>query len=61
MNIELVDVDFAEFADVDYVFIGAPVWWQKLSWVIEDFVASNDFSNKTIIPFGTSASSGYTL
>ena len=61
VNIELVDVDFAEFADVDYVFIGAPVWWQKLSWVIEDFVASNDFSNKTIIPFGTSASSGYTL
>lgn len=61
VNIELVDVDFAEFADVDYVFIGAPVWWQKLSWVIEDFVASNDFSNKIIIPFGTSASSGYTL
>lgn len=61
VNIELVDVDFAEFADADYVFIGAPAWWQKLSWVIEDFVASNDFSNKTIIPFGTSASSGYTL
>lgn len=61
VNIELVDIDFAEFANADYVFIGAPVWWQKLSWVIEDFVASNDFSNKTIIPFGTSASSGYTL
>lgn len=61
VNIELVDVDFAEFANADYVFIGAPVWWQELSWVIEDFVASNDFSNKTIIPFGTSASSGYTL
>lgn len=61
VNIELVDVDFEEFANADYVFIGAPVWWQELSWVIEDFVASNDFSNKTIIPFGTSASSGYTL
>lgn len=61
VNIELVDVDFEEFADADYIFIGAPVWWQELSWVIEDFVASNDFSNKTIIPFGTSASSGYTL
>ena len=61
VNIELVDVDFEEFADADYVFLGAPVWWQELSWVIEDFVASNDFSNKTIIPFGTSASSGYTL
>lgn len=61
VNIELVDVDFEEFANADYVFIGAPVWWQELSWVIEDFVASNNFSNKTIIPFGTSASSGYTL
>ncbi len=61
VNIELVNVDFEEFADADYVFIGAPVWWQELSWVIEDFVASNDFSNKTIIPFGTSASSEYTL
>lgn len=61
VNIELVDVDFEEFANADYVFIGAPVWWQELSWVIEDFVASNDFSNKTIIPFGTSANSGYTL
>lgn len=40
VNIELVDVDFEEFADADYVFIGAPVWWQELSWVIEDFVAS---------------------
>lgn len=61
VNIELVNVDFEEFANADYVFIGAPVWWQELSWVIEDFVASNDFSNKTIIPFGTSASSRYTL
>ena len=61
VNIELVDVDFEEFADADYVFLGAPVWWQELSWVIEDFVASNDFSNKTIIPFGTSTSSGYRL
>lgn len=37
VNIELVDVDFEEFANADYVFIGAPVWWQELSWVIEDF------------------------
>ena len=34
VNIELVDVDFEEFADADYVFLGAPVWWQELSWVI---------------------------
>ena len=61
VNVELETTDFDGFDDANYVFLGAPVWWQKLSWVIEDFVASNDFSNKTIIPFGTSASSGYTL
>ncbi len=61
VNVELVNTHFDEFDDADYIFLGAPVWWQQLSWVIENFVAENDFSNKTIIPFGTSASSGFNL
>ncbi len=61
VNVELKNTKFDEFADADYVFLGAPVWWQQLSWVIENFVSDNDFSNKTIIPFGTSASSGFNL
>lgn len=61
VDVELVTTDFGGFEDADYVFLGAPVWWRQLSWVIENFVADNDFSNKTIIPFGTSASSGYDL
>lgn len=61
VNVELTNTSFAEFAEASYIFLGAPVWWQQLSWVIENFVSENDFSNKTIIPFGTSASSSFNL
>ncbi len=61
VNVELSTTSFDEFASAQYIFLGAPVWWQQLSWVIENFVADNDFSNKTIIPFGTSASSSFNL
>ncbi len=61
VNVKLKNTKFDEFDDADYVFLGAPVWWQQLSWVIENFVSDNDFSNKTIIPFGTSASSNFNL
>ncbi len=61
VNVELETTDFDGFDDANYVFLGGPVWWQELSWVIENFVADNDFSSKTIIPFGTSASSSYNL
>lgn len=60
-EVELENVDFKEFADADYIFLGAPVWWMELSWVVEDFVSRNDFSNKAIVPFGTSSSSSFTL
>ncbi len=61
VNVELTTTSFEEFDSANYIFLGAPVWWQQLSWVIENFVAENDFSNKTIIPFGTSASSSFNL
>ena len=56
---ELVNVNFEEFEDSDYIFLGAPVWWGELSWVINDFVLSNDFTGKTIIPFATASSSNF--
>lgn len=59
-HVELKNVTFEGFLEADYIFLGAPVWWQELSWVVDDFVKLNDFSNKTIIPFATSASSNYT-
>lgn len=61
VNVELTTTSFDEFEEATYIFLGAPVWWQQLSWVIENFVSENNFSNKTIIPFGTSASSSFNL
>lgn len=58
-HVELVSTTIENFSSYDYVFLGAPVWWQELSWVINDFVIDSDFTGKTIIPFGTSASSGF--
>lgn len=61
VNTELTTTSFDEFESSTYIFLGAPVWWQQLSWVIENFVKDNDFSGKTIIPFGTSSSSSFNL
>ena len=61
VQVDLVTTDFDGFDEADYIFLGAPVWWQELSWVIEDFVSENDFTGKTIIPFGTSSASQFTL
>lgn len=58
-HVELTNVNFAGFDDAKYIFLGAPVWWQELSWVVDDYLKLNDFSGKTIIPFATSSSSGY--
>lgn len=59
-HVELESTTFDGFSEAKYIYIGAPVWWQELSWVIDDFIKDNDFSGKTIIPFATSASSSYT-
>ena len=46
------------WADYDKVFIGYPIWWGIAAWPVNNFVKSNDFSGKTVIPFCTSSSSG---
>ena len=46
------------WADYDTVFIGYPIWWGIAAWPVNNFVKSNDFSGKTVIPFCTSTSSG---
>lgn len=60
-HVELKNTSFEGFDTAEYIFLGAPVWWQELSWVVDDFIKLNDFSNKTIIPFATSASSGFSI
>ena len=40
------------------MYIGYPIWWGIAAWPVNGFVSANDFSNKTVIPFCTSSSSG---
>jgi len=42
----------------DIIFLGYPIWWDEAPHIIYTFIESYDFSNKTIVPFCTSASSG---
>ena len=42
----------------DYVFLGYPIWWSEEPRIIDTFLESYDFSDKTVIPFCTSGSSG---
>lgn len=49
-----------DLSQYDTIFIGYPIWWGEAPNIIYNFLEqnSNNFENKTIIPFCTSASSG---
>ncbi len=57
-NVELVSTEVAGWDSYDTVFIGYPIWWGEAAWVVDNFVKGNDFTDKTVIPFCTSSSSG---
>lgn len=40
------------------VYIGYSIWWGDALRIMSTFVESYDFSDKTVIPFCTSGSSG---
>lgn len=56
--VELTSAAVDNWDDYDTVFIGYPIWWGIAAWPTSSFVAANDFSGKTVIPFCTSSSSG---
>ena len=45
-------------AQYDTVFVGFPIWWYQAPRIIETFLESYDFSDKTVVPFATSGGSG---
>ena len=51
-----ITVSVENITDYDTVFVGYPIWWDEAPAMIATFLADNDFSGKTIIPFCTSAS-----
>ncbi len=57
-NVELISTTVDNWDSYDTVFIGYPIWWGIAAWPIDNFIKDNDFSDKTIIPFCTSSSSG---
>ncbi|MDE5917006.1 MAG: hypothetical protein K2G62_02635 [Oscillospiraceae bacterium] len=46
--------------DYDIIYLGYPIWWGEEPRIIDTFLEAYDFSDKTIIPFATSGSSGIT-
>lgn len=56
-NVELVSAAVEDWESYDTVFIGYPIWWHIAAWPVDGFIAANDFTGKTVIPFCTSSSS----
>lgn len=56
--VELTQTSVENWDEYDTVFIGYPIWWGIAAWPVNEFVANNDFTGKTVIPFATSSSSG---
>ena len=57
-NVELVSSSVDNWDEYDTVLIGYPIWWGIAAWPVDTFVKANDFTEKTVIPFCTSSSSG---
>ncbi len=57
-DVELTTTTVENWEDYDTVFIGYPIWWGIAAWPTDTFVKANDFSDKTVIPFCTSSTSG---
>ena len=57
-DVELVSTTVPDWESYATVFIGYPIWWGIAAWPVDGFVAANDFTGKTVIPFCTSSSSG---
>ena len=47
-----------DISKYDYIFVGFPIWWYREPSIIDTFMESYSFSDKIVIPFATSGSSG---
>lgn len=56
--VELAESTVSNWESYDTIFIGYPIWWGIAAWPVDGFIAANDFTGKTVIPFCTSSSSG---
>lgn len=56
--VTLVEDTVENWDSYETVFVGYPIWWGIAAWPVDGFIAANDFTGKTVIPFCTSSSSG---
>ena len=45
-------------SEYNVIYLGFPIWWYTAPTIINTFLESDDFSDKIIVPFATSGSSG---
>lgn len=45
----------------DIIFVGTPVWWYTMASPVKTFLAKNDFTGKTIVPFCTHGGGGASM
>ena len=50
--------ELKNMAEYDAVFLGFPIWWYTAPRIINTFLESYNFANKTIVLFATSGGSG---
>lgn len=53
-----IDGTVENMSGYEVIYLGYPIWYGKAPKIIYTFLESYDFSDKTIVPFCTSASSG---
>ncbi len=58
-EVALTEITPENWDNYDTVYIGYPIWWGIAAWPVNQFVTGNDFTGKVVIPFCTSASSGF--
>lgn len=56
-TVPLVSTEVPGWDSYDIVYFGFPIWWGEAAWPINGFVAANDFTGKTVVPFCISGGS----
>ena len=50
--------DLPDLSGYDTIILGFPIWWYNTPMIVNTFLESYDFTNKTIAPFCTSGGAG---
>ncbi len=55
-----IEYEKVNLSDYDTIYIGTPVWTQRPSLPIREYLKENDFSNTNVVTFATMGSAGGT-